>query len=301
MMEVTNLNKQWGIKNQLAFDATDSGLVIANINNNHASASIALQGAQLLEWTPTGEKPVIWLSPDATLAPGKSIRGGVPICWPWFGAHKAQVNFPAHGFARTIPWHVTHTVQLSNGETQITLQLDSTNMPTKLWPQPTSAECQITIGKTLAITLTTFNKGPHEITISEALHTYFSVSDLRSISISGLDGCSYLDKVDGMQQKLQTADITFASEVDRIYIDTEADCAIHDPGLSRRIHIRKTGSCSTVVWNPWVEKSTQMGDMGKDGYLNMVCVESANAANNLITIPAAGKHQLSVNYHIETI
>ncbi len=301
MTEITNLNKQWGIKNQLAFDATHSGLVIANINNNLASASIALQGAHLMEWVPTGEKPVIWLSPDATLAPGKSIRGGVPICWPWFAAHQDQVDFPTHGFARTVPWQVTNTAQRSGGETQITLQLDSASIPPKLWPQPTSITCQIIIGKTLGITLTTFNKGQNEITISEALHTYFSVSDIRNISINGLHDCPYLDKVDGMQQKQQTADITFVNEVDRIYIDTKANCIIHDPGLLRRIHIRKTGSESTVVWNPWIEKSTQMGDMGSEGYLNMVCVESANAAHNLITIPAGGKHQLNVSYYLEEI
>jgi len=301
MTEVTNLNKQWGIKNQLTFDTTHTGLVIANINSNHASASIALQGAHLMTWTPTGEKPAIWLSPDATLAPGSSIRGGVPICWPWFGAHKTRSDFPAHGLARTVPWQVTNTAQRSTGEIAITFQLDSTNIPTKRWPQPTSAECQITIGKTLAITLTTFNKSQNPITIGEALHTYFSISDVRNISINGLDGCRYLDKIADMQQKQQTADITFAGEVDRIYLGTKADCIIHDPGLSRRIYIRKKGSESTVVWNPWAEKSTQMGDMGEDGYLKMVCVESANTANNLITIPAGDSHQLTVSYHLETI
>jgi len=168
MTAITNLNKQWGIKNQLTFDTTHSGQVIAHINNNHASASIALQGAHLMEWTPTGERPVIWLSPDATQAPGKSIRGGVPICWPWFGAHKTQANFPAHGFARTMPWQVINTTRFSSEETQITLQLDSSNIETKFWPQPTSVECQITIGKTLTITLTTFNKGQSAMTISEA-------------------------------------------------------------------------------------------------------------------------------------
>jgi len=301
MTEVTILNRQWGIKNQLIFDTTHSGLIIANINNSHASASIALQGAQLMAWRPAGEKSPIWLSPDTTLAPGKSIRGGVPICWPWFGAHQTQADFPAHGFARTVQWQVIDTKQLPNGDTQITLQLDADNIPQQLWPHATTAQCQVTIGKTLEIALTTFNNSQDDITISEALHTYFAVSDVRNISISGLDGCQYLDKVAAMQQKEQSGDITFASEVDRVYIDTEADCVIRDPALSRQVRIGKTGSRSTVVWNPWIEKSLQMGDMREDGYLKMVCVESANAANNQVTIAAGEQHQLTVSYQLESI
>jgi len=301
MTDATELNKKFGIETQLSFKKTSNNQVIATINNQHASATLALQGGHLMTWVPTGAEPVVWLSPDATLAPGKSIRGGVPICWPWFGAHQTQADFPAHGFARTAQWQVINTKQQSNGDTQITLQLDADNIPEQLWPHATTAQCQITIGKTLDMTLTTFNNSQDDITITEALHTYFAVSDVRNISISGLDGCHYLDKVEGMQQKQQTGDITFASEVDRVYIDTEADCVIRDPVLSRQIRIRKTGSRSTVVWNPWIEKSLQMGDMGEDGHLKMVCVESANAANNHVTIPAGGQHQLTVNYQLESI
>jgi len=301
MTEVTELNKKFGIGNQLSFKKTPDKQVIATINNEHASATLALQGGHLMTWTPTDAEPVVWLSSDATLAPGKSIRGGVPICWPWFGAHQTQADFPAHGFARTVQWQVIDTKQLPNGDTQITLQLGTDNIPQQLWPHATTAQCEITIGNTLGITLTTFNNGQDDITISEALHTYFAVSDVRNISISGLDKCQYLDKVEGMQQKQQSGDITFASEVDRVYIDTEADCVIRDPALSRQIRIGKTGSRSTVVWNPWIEKSLQMGDMGEDGYLKMVCVESANAANNQVSIAAGEQHQLAVSYQLESI
>jgi len=301
MTEATELNKKFGIENQLSFKKTPDKQIIVTINNQHASATLALQGGHLMTWTPTGAEPVVWLSPDATLAPGKSIRGGVPICWPWFGAHQTQPDFPAHGFARTVQWQVINTKQLANGDTQITLQLDADNIPQQLWPHATTAQCQITVGKTLEIALTTLNNGQDDITISEALHTYFAVSDVRNISIRGLDGCHYLDKVEGMQQKQQSGDITFASEVDRVYIDSETDCVIRDPALSRQIRIGKTGSRSTVVWNPWIEKSFQMGDMGEDGYLKMICVESANAANNQVTIAAGEQHQLTVSYQLESI
>lgn len=301
MNEITELNNQYGIGTELRFETGAGGQIIATINNEQASASISLQGAHLMTWEPAGNVPVIWLSPAARFAPGKSIRGGVPICWPWFGAHSTEAGFPAHGFARTTDWHVINSTSLPDGATQITFELTIADMPTLQWPQPTSVQYQITIGKTLSLALVTRNTGQREITISEALHTYFAVSDVRNITINGLDGCHYLDKMDSMREKLQVGDVTFTGEVDRVYVNTEADCVIRDPTLSRQIRISKVGSHSTVVWNPWIDKATQMGDMGEDGHLNMVCVESANAANNFIVIQPKNEHRLVVKYSVEKI
>ncbi len=299
MNDIENLNARFAISNQLAFESDPDGLTIANINNTQASASIALQGGHLMRWTPKRAEPVIWLSPAAKLIPGKSIRGGVPICWPWFGAHASQADFPAHGFARTTLWQVVESSTLADGATQLTLELEPSNMPKQQWPHATTVQCIITVGNTLQMELVTCNCSEDEITISEALHTYFAVSDVRNISIDGLDGCHYLDKVDDFKQKQQAGPITFSSEVDRVYVDTKADCIIRDPGLSRQIHISKAGSNSTVVWNPWIEKSEQMGNLGDNGYLNMVCVESANAAKNIVTLPAGAEHHLKVCYSVE--
>ena len=126
------------------------------------------------------------------------------------------------------------------------------------------------------------------------------MSDVRNISVEGLNNCAYLDKVDGFKQKYQTGPISFAAEVDRVYLDTETTCTIHDPGLARQIHIKKRGSSSTVVWNPWIEKSDHMGDMGENGYLRMVCIESANAAANKIKLAPGAVHSLWVGYSIDT-
>ncbi len=299
MNNITNLNNPFGIGKQLVFATTPSGQTVITINNQQASATIALQGAHLMSWQPVDAEAVIWLSADAKLAPGKSIRGGMPICWPWFGAHATEPAFPAHGFARTADWDVIASASLPGGTTEIIFELALANNALTQWPNPTSVRYRITVGKTLSMELITHNTGPTAITISEALHTYFTVSDVRKISIDGLDGCHYLDKVDEMKERQQSGAVTFAGEVDRIYIDSEDDCIIHDPALSRQIRISKTGSRSTVVWNPWIEKSIQMGDMGEVGYLNMVCIESANAADNSITIPAGGEHRLTVNYSVE--
>jgi len=299
MTKIEDLNAQFAIANQLSFVTDTGGLTIANINNQHANASIALQGGHLMTWTPKGDEPVIWLSPDAKLAPGKSIRGGVPICWPWFGAHATEAAFPAHGFARTTLWQVIETNTLADGATQLTFELAPADIPKQQWPHATSLQCLMTVGHTLQIELVTCNDSQDEITISEALHTYFAVSDVGNISIDGLDGCHYLDKVDGLKQKTQSGPVTVSSELDRVYVDTKADCIIRDPGLSRQIRISKADSDSTVVWNPWIEKAEQMGDLGEDGYLNMVCVESANAGQNSVTLAAGAEHRLKVCYSVE--
>lgn len=299
MSEIEDLNAQFGISNQLVFSTEPDRLTVANINNQHASAAIALQGGHLMTWTPRGEEPVIWLSPAAKRAPGKSIRGGVPICWPWFGGHATETSFPAHGFARTTLWQVIESSTLADGATQLKLELTPTDMPQQQWPHATTAQCIITVGHTLQIELITSNGSEDEITISEALHTYFAVSDVRNISVDGLDRCHYLDKVDAFKEKQQAGAITFSSEVDRVYLDTQADCIIHDPGLSRQIRISKAGSDSTVIWNPWIEKAEQMADLGDNGHLNMVCVESANAAKNSVTLAAGAEHSLKVCYSLE--
>lgn len=298
---VEALNQSFGIscgdQREFFFENGPGGLLIARISNAQATAAIALQGAHLLEWTPQGEYPVIWLSRGAKFAPGKSIRGGVPICWPWFGAHETQPEFPAHGFARTAQWQVAAASSLDDGSTQLRFILSETDK--HLWPCATPVEYRVTVGKQLQLELLTRNDSNETVRISQALHTYFSIDDINSIQVDGLDGCDYLDKVDDFARKQQVGPVQFSSEVDRIYLGAPGDCVIRDPGLGRNIRISKEGSSSTVVWNPWEEKSRQMEDMGAHGYKTMVCVESANAADDVVEIVPGGEHSLKVRYDVE--
>lgn len=295
------LNRRFGLDRQLVFDTGAGGLTVARVANDHASATIALQGAHVLAWQPRGEEPVIWLSPDAKFAPRKSVRGGVPICWPWFGAHATESSFPAHGFARTVPWAVGATERLPDGATRVAFRLELSDATRAQWPYATPVETVITVGKTLEVALVTRNEGKTAVTIGEALHTYFAISDIRQVSVTGFDGRAYLDKVKNFAREKQSGPIRFASETDRIYLDTAKECAIEDPGMGRRIRITATGSRSTVVWNPWVEKAEKMGDFGKDGWTRMVCVETANAADDVITIPPGGEHRLTATYSVEKL
>ena len=296
------LNKNFGIAGQLEFIQDAGGLVVARIANSHAQSAIALQGAHIMTFQPNAEQPVIWLSPAAKLVQGKSIRGGVPVCWPWFGAHASAPTFPAHGFARTVPWQVTASQALPDGSTQIVFELLQSAMPMAQWPHSCRVQLVATVGKTLAVELVTENTGNSAFEIGEALHTYVTISDVDELSITGMEGCTYLDKVGVAQTRTQQGAIQITSEVDRIYIDTEADCLIEDRGFGRRIRIVKSGSRSNVVWNPWIEKSAKMGDFGSDtGYRGMVCVESANAASNVVTVAPGDVHTLRVVYSTEKI
>jgi D-hexose-6-phosphate mutarotase len=287
---------------------------LIEIHNKHASATISLQGAHLLSWQPTNEKQsIIWLSEDATFAKGKSIRGGIPICWPWFGAHPTHTDYPAHGFARTTLWQIVSatplTKPLKTGETQITFKLElpianngeldntiNTITINEMWPQPTVVEYRLTIGRTLILELTTTNHSDQDITLGQALHTYFAVDDITHTTVEGLDGKTYLDKPQNFARKTQTGPVTFSGEVDRIYLNTPGSVVINDS--KRKITISKQGSRSTVVWNPWEAVAEKMGDLGKDGYQKMLCVESANAAEDVVTIQPGNSHTLWVEYEI---
>lgn len=301
MTDIAALNEAFGLSGQIVFKGHPGGLVTAELGNAQGAAAIALQGGHLMSWTPRGGRPVIWLSPAAVPAPGKSLRGGVPVCWPWFGPHAAQPAFPAHGFARTQPWEAAAAESLANGATRLALRLAPSDTTHAQWSFPSRLEIEFTLGAELTIELVTRNTGAAPFTIGEALHTYFAVSDVRNIAIQGLDGCSYLDKVDGGKRKRQSGAVGFSAETDRVYLDTTADCLIDDPDWRRRIRIAKRGSRSTVVWNPWRDKAAKMGDLGEEGYLHMVCVESANAADNLVTVAPGGEHRLAVSYGVEAL
>lgn len=298
MKNAAQLNKQFGIAGQLTFRDDASGLVVADFTNAQAMAALCLQGAHLMSWQPKCQaQPVVWLSRDAKMAVGKSIRGGAPVCWPWFGAHATEATFPGHGYARTVPWQVMESGVEPNGATRLTLRLVDSDKTRAQWEHSCNVELSVVVGETLRMSLTTENTGTHDFVIGEALHTYLQIGDIAAVRVTGLEGCEYWDKVGGSVLKKQDGAVTFASEVDRVYINTANECVIHDDKLKRRIHIKKSGSQSTVVWTPWVEKANKMGDMGQpDGWREMVCIESVNAIENVVTVAAGTKHALVVEY-----
>ena len=302
---IDNLNQQFALTSpqvSLHIVKGKGDIPLIELKNQLSESIISLQGAHILSWQPSSQDEVIWLSEDASFLAGKSVRGGVPICWPWFGAHQSNDSFPAHGFARTVMWELSATEQLKTGETQIRLSLNTEQLSDEfqeMWPYATSVEYVITLGASLKLELITTNNSAQDIIIGEALHTYFNIHDIRLTQVEGLDGREYLDKPDNFKRKKQNGFIDIKEEVDRVYVKTADDIIINNS--LREIKISKQGSQSTIVWNPWQAVAEKMGDLGKDGYLKMLCVESANAAEDVVQLNAGQSHSLSVEYSVQDI
>ena len=301
MTDLATLNTQFGIDQQLVFTSGVGDLTVAEISNSYAQAVIALHGAHVLSFQPHGQRPVLWLSEYSQFKIGKAIRGGIPICWPWFAAHPSDPSKPSHGFARTTLWAVAGSEALADGSTQLRLELHDSAETQALWPHPFRLELVVTVGPALQVDLNIYNPGDGPFVCTDALHTYFGVSDIANVTIRGLENVAYLDKVDHDGRKMQQGPITITAETDRIYLDTTADCLIVDSSWQRRIRVAKQGSQTTVVWNPWIEKSQRMTDFGDEEYHGMVCVETTNAADDVVTVPARGSHRLQTSITVEPI
>ncbi|MEO8075583.1 MAG: D-hexose-6-phosphate mutarotase [Acidobacteriota bacterium] len=295
--ELQSLQEQFAQVPGVAVTKGPGGLTVIGIVNRHAEASIALHGAHVLSFQPRGANPALWVSRHSQFAAKAPIRGGIPICWPWFGPHPDDPAKPAHGFARISQWTV---VDISGGEDpRVRLALTDSDATRALWPHPFRLELTVTLGTGLDVELLMQNPGTGPFTCSEALHCYFAVSSVDRMSIEGLHGCAYLDKVAGSARREQTGPIAVTAETDRVYLETTGDCVIVDAGWDRRIRVAKRGSATTVVWNPWVNRSRQLPDFGDEEYREMVCVETANAADDRITVEPGGEHRLATTLSIE--
>lgn len=262
---------------------------VVRIDNPAATGEVHAHGAHVTDWTPAGAEPVLWLSPLADLTPGSAIRGGVPVCFPWFGDGPGDAYEPKHGFARNAIW----TVEESTDES-VRLQLtdaDVTDLPGReRWPHAFTLELAVTVGAELLLELTCTNSGDEDFSYGSALHTYFRVADISRTTVAGLGGATFLDKVAG-GSAVQDGPIRFTGETDRVY-ESVADVVVED-GTGRRIMIIKTGSADTVVWNPWQVRAAAMADFPDDGWSQMLCIEAANAAGHEITLAPGESHTVS--------
>jgi glucose-6-phosphate 1-epimerase len=292
MQTVQSLCEQFKVPG-LHFEAGLGGLTKAIVTTPVASGEIYLHGAHVTSWQPAGHEPVLWMSRSSLFQTGKPIRGGVPICFPWFGPHASDPSAPAHGFARTALWEVTDARTTAEGGISLTLQTRIDSF---------SVRFTVEFGSVLQMALTT-EPVPGTSTsqrFEDALHTYFSVSDVRSVSISGLEQARYIDKVDGAAEKSATGNaIVFMGETDRVYLNTVAECQLIDPDRKRTIVISKSGSQSTVVWNPWIAKSARMPDFGDHEWPEMVCIETANVGSNAIELAPNTSHTTTVVIRVQ--
>lgn len=286
MGDSTNLE----IPGHLARSPGKGGLPRVLVETAWSRAEIYLHGAHVTGFQKNGEPPLLFMSAASEFAAGKPIRGGVPLIFPWFGPREGS---PAHGFARTTGWELRETSLLPDGAVTLRFSLPG--------PENFQTDYLVTVAEGLTMELHVRNNDNRDSTFETCLHTYFQISGIDAVSITGLAGTAYQDKVAGTTATESSGAIRITREVDRVYFDTTSAVAIEDPGFGRRIRIAKSGSGSTVVWNPWIDKSRRMADFGDEEYLQMVCVESGNVGKNQITLPPGGRAVLRVEVSSEKL
>ena len=283
-----DLNRMHGIDGAIRFSWSALGGPVANLSHEGATATLALKGAQVLSYVPAGGSDVFWLSPAARLDDTAPVRGGIPVCWPWFGPHPTDPGQPSHGTVRTASWDVDGT-SADAGGTRIALARKPGSNDLRVTARLQVELCQGHLG----VTLETANNGDRAFTLTQALHSYFAISDIAEIAIDGFDGASYLDKLTG-QTLRQSGAITFDAETDRIYANpAQRPSLIRD--AHRAIAVAHGGqSLSAVVWNPWAGKAARLGDVPGETWRDFVCVETTSAGDDILTVPPGERRSITV-------
>jgi glucose-6-phosphate 1-epimerase len=265
-------------------------LVVMELQNEHGRVWITPMGATVLGYQPEGEREVIWVSETAHFDGSRPVRGGIPVCWPWFGDHPDDPGQKAHGFARHMPWQI-ESVTVEDNATRAVLRLEADETTRRIWNGEFVLRLAVTLGDSLRLDLTAENRGMDAWQITEALHSYFHVGQSEGLRIDGLKGLAYWDKQAGGVRGIQEAPLELSPPFDRVYFDHLGQAVIHDG--ERRIHVAKTGSASTVVWNPGSRGARAFDDMPDEAWREMVCVETANALDDSYPLEPGASHTLS--------
>ena len=294
-MDLNQLNDHFGIPDVLHFDQHE-GLTQAIVTAPAASATVYFQGAHLAHWQPSGEQPVLYMSQKSEMAPGKPIRGGVPIAFPWFATDSKADRFegkpgPSHGFARIQDWALSFAA-LAGEDLHLTFTLAPTELSRQMGFDHFRLAFELILGRTLTMRLAVANDAETPLVFEEALHTYFAVADVREVTVTGLEPTGYIDKTDNFRFKPSAnAPFTPTGFTDRVYPNTTATCAIHDKVGKRSITVEKKNSNTTVVFNPWRE----LPDLGPNEWEKMICVETVNAAPNTVTVAPRSTHVMEAH------
>jgi glucose-6-phosphate 1-epimerase len=298
-MKASELEEKFAVPGVMRFKETASGLAYLLVTAPAAQATICMYGAHLTHWKPKDQKLAIFLSERTEIIPGIPIRGGVPVIFPWFGPRHDGKEGPMHGFARLEIWEL-ESAKVVGDEVHLTLTLGPNEISRALGFDNFRLTYRVLVGKTLTLELTVENTSNAPLVYEEALHTYFAISDASQTTVSGLAGTTFLDKVDEMKLKVQAEEpLELTGKIDRVYRNTTAKCEIDDTVGGRKIGVAKEGSQTTVVWNPWAEGAATIKDLAPDAWRGMLCVETANAGENAVTLAAGAKHTMRAVYSVE--
>lgn len=303
MQTIDQLNASFAIPGVFEFEKHDE-LIRARINTPACSGEIYLQGAHVTAWQPAGAEQGLFLSDKSAFVTGKAIRGGIPIIFPWFGTRTAtpddpRTDGPSHGFARTQLWNLDFGAYAAD-ELHLSLSLDATDLSRSLGYDRFLLAYQITFGRELRLRLSVANNGEKPMRVEEALHTYLHVGDVQQARVHGLFETEYIDKTENFTCKTQSEPVlTLTGPTDRPYLNTTSPVVVDDPILNRRIAVTKANSNTTVVWNPWSNHG--LTDLSEDGWREMLCIESANAAENALHLQPRAAHVMETTISIEAL
>jgi len=305
--DVSHLKQRFE-RDGVAVEVGNGGLLKVVVRNNSCQGEAYLQGAQVTDWRPGSFErgqfgPVLFVSSRSAFEKGKAIRGGIPLCFPWFGPPVAPQTGPQHGFARSVEWTLA-AVRNGPGKssTSLVFELESDDATRAIWPFDFHATYTVTFGTALGLSLDVTNTGKQPFTFSEALHTYFAVGDVRLVRIEGLDGVEYVSKIEGdVRIKQPSGAISLVGETDRVYLNSPNTVRMIDPTLGRVLINSKHDSNTTVVWNPWEAKSVAQTGLASGEWLKMLCVESANSHENSVTLAPGQKHAMHASVDVEKL
>jgi glucose-6-phosphate 1-epimerase len=299
---VDALQDRFGIPGALEIQEGPVGMIRVLARTAAAETQLYLHGAQVTHFQPQGHRPVLFTSTYSPFAPGQANRGGVPIIFPWFGPRAGDPSAPNHGFARLLDWRLESAARIEPDDVTLTLTLESSPKTLEAWPTAFHLRCRITVGQALRLALEVTNTSGLPLVFEEAFHTYLAVGDVESITITGLEDTTYIDKTDAMKRKRQGREpLRITAETDRVFLHTRSTCVVDDPRGRQRITLEKSGSDSSVVWNPWADKARAIKDMGPEEWRSMVCVESGNVADNAVRLGAGERHEMRVTIRANSL
>jgi len=269
----------------------NGGLPRVQITTPEVIGEIYLHGAHVTSWKPSGTEEVLFVSSQSRWDHGHAIRGGVPICFPWFGGKSDDPAAPAHGFVRTREWRLESISQVGRAVT-VSMFTESDESTKTWWPADFRLVYRATFGPELGLELQMTNTGRTSLRFEEALHAYHRVGNIQEARLRGLDGVQYFDKTDSNRKKMQQGEIAITSETDRIYLDTTDAIELEDPVIHRATRVVKENSRTTVVWNPWIEKARALSDLGDEEWTQMICIESSNVSDFAVDLAPGRQHTM---------
>lgn len=295
---VAELNTRFGIPGRVAVVEGQGGLAKVVVTTEDSTADVYLLGAQVTSWNPRGSGEVLFLSSQSHFAVGKAIRGGIPICFPWFRGKSDDATAPAHGFVRTREWQIEAATEGHDGSVTVEFSTRTDGVSACLWPHDCHVRYRVTVGKTLGLELSVTNTGESPFDFEEALHTYFRVADVRDVRVRGLEGATYLDNMDGNREKVQTGELVLTGPVDDAFMNTQARVEVIDAGAGRTLRTEKVNSATTVVWNPWQEGAKKLPDLADGEWQQMICAEASNIMGATVRLNASETHAMSATISV---